>query len=1371
MPVPHANQLAELLEPRCLLAVTPLIINNTDLLVQLESSDNVTIQADASGNLEVLSNGSLVIATPAVAVNTLTSISVFGGDGPNIINLTNVTTSAFAANLTVTVNGGDGSDIIFGSEFADSLIGGNGGDAITGALADDTIEGGNGIDTLSGGVGNDSLFGGDGADSIHGDAGNDTVVAGNGADQVFGDAGLDSLNGGDGSDTLSGDADEDTLSGDNGNDSLLGGTENDSILGGSGNDIASGGDGLDTLFGGADNDSMNGDLGNDSLDGGDGNDTLLGGDNNDTINGGTGNDTVNGDAGNDSLFGGAGNDSMVGGRDDDSVFGQAGNDTIVGDGGVDSLDGGIGNDLISSQSTLVGILINDVTISEGDNGSVNAIFTVGLTLVPTQTVTVNFSTSGGTAISGTDFMPITNGLLTFLANVTTQTISVPIIGDTTPEPMKFFSVNLSNAVNATIIDGSGQGTITDADAPSGVTITPSINVNASRLLRNQDESAIIINPTNSQQLFSFANNGRNGMFAARSVDAGQTWLPSFGALPTSMGADLIIADGNDALPAAISDPSLAWDSFGNLFLTYLSTVADVVVATSLDGGQSFSLLTRLGTAGFINNNPANPNNDQQTIVVGPGQGGIGTTVWVTYSDQVNNRRVIHGATVTGAGMVSGFSVPQPSNVGNFGDITVGPNGQVVVTGQTNTAIQVQTDPDGLGPMPFGLVTSLPVNVALFEVIPAQPTRMIDAEVGLAYDLTSGRLYMLYTEEPVDNSDDTEIFSRFSMNDGATFSLPVRVNDDVTNRSQFFSKIAVDQTTGVIGAAWYDARNSANNTTVQAFVSVSIDGGLTWQPNVLVSAGTTNGTIAATMGQQLGDYMGLTFNAGQLHPSWADNSNSTGPGPNANPDGTLNALDIYTNRVNVAITTSGGLGGVNVGTQLPSTVDVGDTLLGGDGNDTIVGADGLDFVNGNAGNDSLIGGLGNDSMQGGAGNDTLDGGLGNDTLDGQSGNDRIAGGDGSDTYIWNGAGNGVDTLSSLSGYDRVRVQGTDAANNYVVSQVSGQLQITDGTAVLNISPIIQVVDIFAGLGNDRITINALDRVRTATLLTINGEDGNDKINSNGANLGFVRVSLVGGLGDDTLIGGSGIDSLDGGDGDDSLNAQGGNDLVFGGIGDDTIIAGTGNDRVFGGDGNDNIDAGAGDDSVVGEVGADTIAGQDGNDTIDGGDGTDIINGGSGNDSILGGNEADDLNGSTGNDTVRGGASDDTIIGENGNDSLFGEDGNDSILGYDGDDTLSGGDGDDTLDGMAGNDLVGGGNGDDLMNGAAGNDTLTGGDGNDTIAGGAGNDVLLGDEGDDSLNGQGSTDIINPGEGANTVLDPITEIDTTFMLSAALLAALA
>ena len=59
-------QLAEVLEPRCLLAVTPILINNTDLQVQLESSDNVSIQTDPTGKLQVLSNGSVVIGNPDI---------------------------------------------------------------------------------------------------------------------------------------------------------------------------------------------------------------------------------------------------------------------------------------------------------------------------------------------------------------------------------------------------------------------------------------------------------------------------------------------------------------------------------------------------------------------------------------------------------------------------------------------------------------------------------------------------------------------------------------------------------------------------------------------------------------------------------------------------------------------------------------------------------------------------------------------------------------------------------------------------------------------------------------------------------------------------------------------------------------------------------------------------------------------------------------------------------------------------------------------------------------------------------------------------------------------------------------------------------
>ena len=67
---------------------------------------------------------------------------------------------------------------------------------------------------------------------------------------------------------------------------------------------------------------------------------------------------------------------------------------------------------------------------------------------------------------------------------------------------------------------------------AGMTVGP--NVNISQLAGNQDESAIIVNPNNSQQLFASSNTA-SGLFAARSNDGGVTWLPS-------NGADFLIID-------------------------------------------------------------------------------------------------------------------------------------------------------------------------------------------------------------------------------------------------------------------------------------------------------------------------------------------------------------------------------------------------------------------------------------------------------------------------------------------------------------------------------------------------------------------------------------------------------------------------------------------------------------------------------------------------------------------------------------------------------------------------------------------------------------------------------------------------------------
>src|SRR6266516_656802 len=107
-----------------------------------------------------------------------------------------------------------------------------------------------------------------------------------------------------------------------------------------------------------------------------------------------------------------------------------------------------------------GISINNVTVSEGNSGTVNATFSVSLSAASPQIVTVDYSTADGTAAAPDDYLS-KSGTLTFPANSTTpQTITVEVQGDTLDEVNETFAVNLSNPVHATIANVSSTATTT-----------------------------------------------------------------------------------------------------------------------------------------------------------------------------------------------------------------------------------------------------------------------------------------------------------------------------------------------------------------------------------------------------------------------------------------------------------------------------------------------------------------------------------------------------------------------------------------------------------------------------------------------------------------------------------------------------------------------------------------------------------------------------------------------------------------------------------------------------------------------------------------------------------------------------------------------
>jgi hypothetical protein len=104
--------------------------------------------------------------------------------------------------------------------------------------------------------------------------------------------------------------------------------------------------------------------------------------------------------------------------------------------------------------------ISDVTVTEGNSGTVNAVFTVSLSAASDRTVTVTYSTAADTATAGSDYTA-TSGTLTFDPGVTSQTVTVVVNGDRVGETDESFFVNLDNPTNATVADAQGVGTILD----------------------------------------------------------------------------------------------------------------------------------------------------------------------------------------------------------------------------------------------------------------------------------------------------------------------------------------------------------------------------------------------------------------------------------------------------------------------------------------------------------------------------------------------------------------------------------------------------------------------------------------------------------------------------------------------------------------------------------------------------------------------------------------------------------------------------------------------------------------------------------------------------------------------------------------------
>ncbi len=125
------------------------------------------------------------------------------------------------------------------------------------------------------------------------------------------------------------------------------------------------------------------------------------------------------------------------------------------------------------------VTVSEVSVAEGNAGSVNAVFTLNLSAATAngQVVSLEYATANGSATAGSDYVA-KSGTISISAGAITQTVSVTINGDTENEGDENFFLNLQKPANARLNDLQGVATIQNDDLAGGPATPTGLTANA-----------------------------------------------------------------------------------------------------------------------------------------------------------------------------------------------------------------------------------------------------------------------------------------------------------------------------------------------------------------------------------------------------------------------------------------------------------------------------------------------------------------------------------------------------------------------------------------------------------------------------------------------------------------------------------------------------------------------------------------------------------------------------------------------------------------------------------------------------------------------------------------------------------------------------
>lgn len=372
---------------------------------------------------------------------------------------------------------------------------------------------------------------------------------------------------------------------------------------------------------------------------------------------------------------------------------------------------------------------------------------------------------------------------------------------------------------------------------------------------NPQEVAICINPNNTNQVVAGAN--LNNYFY--SSDGGLTWKSGILTSP----------DYN-----VWGDPCIFVDTAGNFYYSHLSNPANgnwidrIVIQKSTDGGVSWTDGTYTG----LNGTKAQ---DKEWAVVNP----INNEIYITWtqfdkygSSNPQDSSVILFSKSTDAGTT--WSQPKRINY-KAGDCidsdntvegavpAVGPNGEIYVAwaGPDGLVFNKSVDGGDTWLTKEIIVSDIPggweYNVSGLYRCNGLPVTVCDISNGP----NRGSIYINWTDQR-NGSANTDVWLVKSNDGGNTWTAPILVNDDTSDKQQFFTWMSIDQTTGYLYFVFYDRRNYTGGNETDVYLARSADGG-----NTFTNYKINENTITPDANVFFGDYSNISAYNGVVRPIW------------------------------------------------------------------------------------------------------------------------------------------------------------------------------------------------------------------------------------------------------------------------------------------------------------------------------------------------------------------------------------------------------------------------------------------------------------------------------------------------------------------------